>query len=147
MADFSYLQLLYKDLKTKLDSIHKYGDAIESQLGDIYQSVYESIGYSKKKYDMLSSFVSSQVEHNPQTQFDMEDPDINKPPKDVPDDDSDNIEDLNISINQSFQEINYRFEKQERNLQNLVVAHQELQDIVNQIFEAWGTICEGKTSK
>jgi len=139
-SSMEYLSLLYKELTRKLETIHKYIDAIDNQVGDIYQSAYEGVYICKRKYEIVEDYKETTPKIHPQTEFAFE-PRPNKPKKgDTGQDVQETIEDLNEDLKSTFAEINFRFSKQQGNLDNLGKVHLELQNIINEIFQNWKTL-------
>jgi hypothetical protein len=135
--DFSYINLLYKEFNQKRDNIKAYCEAANDRAGSIYQSVYEAVSYLQKKHEALNS--AEVVKRLPSTSELAVEAKDKKVDGSVS---SESLKDLDASISMSYSEINFLFQKEQKVLQNLVVAAQEFQEIVNNISTAWEQIIE-----
>lgn len=141
--DFSYINLLYKDLNTKKAAIKQYCESVGEQAGDIYASVYEAISLVKEKYEAITASKGGTTKRMPPTsEFAVEDISSQKKAPEAPDASASDLRGIDDNLAMNFSEISFRFQKEQKILQNLVAACGEYQDIVNQIFSAWEQILD-----
>jgi hypothetical protein len=141
MADSEYLKMLYNDFNNKQDSITRYLETIKEESDALYESVYDTILLTKKKYNILKKTQASMPKVVPPTSFAVE----RKPSRDKGNEATtteveDTLLDINLGIQENYQEINYRFTKQEKNLNLLNAAHVEIQGLINNVFETWNLL-------
>lgn len=139
MADVRYLELLYNELTQKLKTIHLYIDAIDDQVGSVYENVVKGVDICKKKYVSVQDYMKSTPKVTPDTGFAME-----QAPRPIQGGEGvsgeelqDSVENLEGDLKAVFTEINFRFTKQQKNLAMLTAAHIEMQAAINNIFDQW----------
>jgi len=135
--DSSYLATLYKDFETKLISINKYLERLGSQSKDIKETTYEWIEYLGKKNKILTSFRKNKIKSIPNTQFSVEPHPAQA--NEIIDGEqlNDNIGEVETNISQTSKEINYRFMKVQKDIQFLVTSYNDLQSLINTIYDSW----------
>jgi hypothetical protein len=142
MADLSYLKLLYEDLNNKRTSLAKYADVVKNQLEGIQNSVNDGLKYAKQKYKAVNDYSEAQDVPTPKGDFSFE-TNPNKGRQETNPLEMSDLDDININLSNTFKEINYKFTKQQNNLQLLVTSHAEYQDLINQIFDTWASLTNG----
>ncbi len=135
--DSSYLATLYKDFETKLISINKYLERLGSQSKDIKETTYEWIEYLGKKNKILTSFRQNKIKSVPTSQF-VTEPNPSQANNMMDGDQlDDNIKEVETNISQTSKEINYRFMKVQKDIQFLVTSYNDLQSLINTIYDSW----------
>lgn len=136
-----YLETLYQDFETKQNSIKVYLERIGNEAKDVDETTKEWATLLKRKNDSIEAFNKSRPKSVPTTQFSIESlPDSGQ----IDSSAEKSIHDIDLAINNNSQQINYQFTKAQRDLQFLVTSFQDLQNLVNQIYEAWSEVIEMK---
>ena len=129
----SYVKTLYNDYSVKVKSIKKYLDKIENETGELTQATYEWIQNLQEKYKLLDEFEKTRVKM-PNSNFMLEpqgQTTVNEPDK---------LKVIDTKVSQNAEQINYIFEKLGSEGQFLMQSFQDLQNIVNQIYDTWNDL-------
>jgi chromosome segregation ATPase len=134
-----YLETLYKDFEIKLNSISTYLKRISDTTGNLNQLSKEWTYDLKKKFLLVQKYNSTKPKIAPSTHFSIElPPEVNqeftKAEKE--------IKQVDLTINNNSEQINYTFQKANRDIKFLVQSYQDLQDIINKIYETYSEIIE-----
>ena len=130
-----YLKTLYTEFSNKVRSINKYLEKVKSETGDLNQSVFEWAGKLHDKYDALETFQQSRPHLPPVGDFAIEN---REQPQTMTDDGS--LKKIEREIVDCSEQINHQFEKTQRDVQFLVQTLQDLQDVVNQIYDKYESL-------
>jgi DNA repair exonuclease SbcCD ATPase subunit len=134
-----YLDTLYQDFEIKLNSINTYLKRLNDSAGSINQTSKEWAYDLKKKYEAVKNFNTNKPKSVPTTHFSIElPPDAN----DAYTTAEKEIKRIDNAINNSSQQINHIFQKSQKDLQFLVQSYQDLQNIINKIYDTWSSIIE-----
>lgn len=125
-----YLKTIFQDFARKVDSINRYIDIIKGETGSLNQSTLEWVGKLKKKYEILKKFQDSRQKSAPTTEFSVELPPNAKSPSNDED-----VKAIEAAINDSNEQLNYGFGKTLSHVQFLVQSFQDLEELVNQIYD------------
>jgi hypothetical protein len=126
-----YLKTLYQDFAKKIKSIIKYIELTKNETGEIGQVTYAWIGKLRKKLEILEAFQKTRQHAVPATEFAIEQ--AAQPVDETKT--NENIQAVDKEINDTSAQINYLFTKAEREVSFLVQSFQELQDLVNNIYD------------
>jgi len=137
--DFSYINLLYKDLAQKRENIQAYCKSVEAKADEIYKSVYEADTFVKQKFNALNQTPDKRMPSTSDLALDSKEKPIE------PSISGESLKDLDGSISMAFSEISFLFQKEQKILQNLVISAQEYQDLVNNLFTAWEQVIDKTT--
>lgn len=126
-----FVQTLYKDYGNKLDAIRTYLEKLNARTDQVKSSSLTCVGALIEKYNAIVDFNKNMPERIPSTSFSVED----EAP--VVDADQIDVDKLDSNIALASKDINYQFEKATEELQGLVQLYQDLQNLLNTIWDTW----------
>jgi len=126
-----YLKVLYSDYKTKLHSATIYLQKIKEQEETLDSIVHDWTKALKEKYDILNNFQQSRPKTTVPGDFNLED----RSP--VQQNDDKDLKQIDTTITDNSEQINYNFEKIEKYLKFLGSNFLDIQDTINKIFDRY----------
>lgn len=130
-ATSEYLNILYKDYKTKIDSATIYLKKIKEQENMMDGIVHEWTAALKNKYEILNDFQQSRPKTSIPGDFATED--VSEPVEGSASD----LKSVDSKITDHSEQINFRFKKIEKYLQFLGTTFLDAQDTVNSIYNRY----------
>ena len=127
-----FIQTLYADYGKKLDAIRAYLEKLGNRTDTVKSSSLDCVGSLIAKYNAVAEFNKTKPATAPSTQFATSD-DFDT----YEGDSSVDTVKLDAAIASTAKSINYEFEQATAELQGLVQLYQDLQDILNKIWDAW----------
>jgi hypothetical protein len=110
-------------------------ERLKSEIGDINQNVYEWGSKLNDKYEALANFQTTRPHTPPSGDFALEN---RSQPTNQSDDGS--LKQLEQKVIDASEQINHLFLKTEKDAQFLVQTLQELQDVVNKVYDKYSAL-------